>query len=53
MPLPWVVFWAVVVFGSIVWYAFLLFAIGYKAGREIVLLTRKLAAASAPGPRER
>lgn len=53
MPLPWVAFWAVVVFGSIAWYAFLLFAIGYKAGREIVQLTRKLAAASDSGRRKR
>jgi len=34
----WVAFWAVVIFGSIAWYAFLLVYIGLRAGREIGVL---------------
>lgn len=35
-------FWAVLIFGSIAWYAFLLFYIGAKGGREILQMTRAL-----------
>lgn len=40
MPTLWTSFWAVVVFGSIAWYAFLLGYIGIKAGGEILQFTR-------------
>ena len=38
----WIAFWTVAIFGSIAWYGFLLFYIGIKAGKEIVLLSRTL-----------
>ena len=40
----WIVFWTVIIFGSIAWYGFLLFYIGIKAWREIVQLARTLEA---------
>ena len=43
MNSPLVIFWAVLIFASIAWYAFLVFYIGAKAGREIKELTRTLA----------
>lgn len=39
---PFVIFWSVLIVGSIAWYAFLVFYIGIKAGREIKALTRSL-----------
>lgn len=42
MNSPFVIFWAVLIFGSIAWYGYLVFAIGFKAGREIRDLTRTL-----------
>ena len=44
MPQLWIAFWAVVIFGSIAWYAFLLFYIGVKAWQEIGQLIRTLEA---------
>ena len=37
-----VVFWTVMIFTSIAWYGFLLFYVGIKGGREIVVLTKTL-----------
>lgn len=37
-----VAFWAVLLFASIAWYGFLVFYVGWKAGREIKVLTREL-----------
>jgi len=34
--------WAVLIFGSIAWYAFLVFYVGIKAGREVKELTETL-----------
>ena len=34
-------FWAVMIFGSIFWYGFLVFYIGYFAGREILQMTKR------------
>ncbi len=35
-------FWAVMIFGSVAWYGFLVFYIGIKGGREILIMTRTL-----------
>lgn len=32
---PFVLFWAALIFASVAWYAFLVFYLGIKAGREI------------------
>ncbi len=40
MMTPFVVFWTLMIFGSIGWYGFLVFYVGYKGGREIKALTR-------------
>ena len=37
-----VLFWTVMIFGSIAWYGFLLFYVGFKGGREIRTLTKTL-----------
>ena len=37
-----VIFWTVMIFGSIAWYGFLLFYVGFKGGREIIALTKTL-----------
>ncbi len=39
---PLVIFWTLIVFSSIGWYAFLLFYVGIKGGRELRALTREL-----------
>ncbi len=39
---PFVLFWTLIVFSSIAWYAFLLFYVGFKGGRELFVLTREL-----------
>jgi hypothetical protein len=39
---PFVIFWAVLIFASIAWYGYLVFHIGFKAGREIRTLTQTL-----------
>lgn len=44
---PFVLFWSVLIFSSIAWYAFLVFYVGLKAGREIRTMTRELGAAHA------
>lgn len=41
-----VAFWAVLIFSSIAWYGFLVFYVGWKAGREIRVLTQTLGAAA-------
>ena len=33
-------FWSVMIFASIAWYGFLLFYVGLKGGREIIVMTR-------------
>jgi len=35
-------FWMGLIFASILWYAFLLFYVGIKGGREIIALVRNL-----------
>ena len=52
---PYVLVWAALIFASIAWYAFLVFSIGWKAGREIRELIKNLGAAPPdtnppPGP---
>ena len=37
-----IVFWTFIIFVSIAWYAFLLFYVGAKAGREIKAMTKAL-----------
>ena len=37
-------FWTAMIFASIAWYAFLLFYVGIKGGREIIQMARSLAA---------
>jgi hypothetical protein len=43
-------FWTLLIFGSIAWYGFLLFYVGAKGGREILHLTRQLGRRKPPGP---
>lgn len=35
-------FWTLMIFASILWYAFLLFYVGYKGGVEIFSMARRL-----------
>jgi len=42
MKCPFVLFWAVLILGSIAWYGFLVFYVGIKAGRDIRDLIRTL-----------
>jgi hypothetical protein len=37
-----VVFWTLMIFTSIAWYGFLLFYVGVKGGREIIVMTKTL-----------
>jgi len=37
-----VVFWTLMIFLSIAWYGFLLFYVGFKGGKEIKALTKRL-----------
>jgi len=39
---PFVLFWSALLFGSILWYGFLVFYIGLKAGCEIRTLLKTL-----------
>ena len=39
---PYVIVWALLLFTSIAWYGFLVFYIGYKAGRELLQLIKDL-----------
>ncbi len=39
---PFILFWTVLLFGSILWYGFLVVYIGKKAGREMLTLIREL-----------
>jgi hypothetical protein len=41
---PFVIFWSVMIFASIAWYAFLLFYVGYKGGQDIKKMTNELKA---------
>lgn len=40
---PFILFWTVLLFSSILWYGFLVIFIGIKAGRELRTLIRELA----------
>lgn len=42
------IFWTLMVFLSIAWYGFLLFYVGIKGGREILVLTRTLESQTPP-----
>lgn len=42
MKLALIVFWAVMIFSSIAWYAALLFYVGYKGGTEIIRMAKDL-----------
>jgi hypothetical protein len=44
MNLLFIVFWTLMIFGSISWYGFLVFYIGAKGGKEIKELTKTLGA---------
>lgn len=46
---PFAILWTVLAFTSIAWYAVLLFYVGAKGGREIITMTRTLAARPDPG----
>ena len=46
---PYILCWAALIFASIAWYAFLVFYLGWKAGREIREMIKELGAA--PGDR--
>ena len=48
-----VAFWGLLLGASIVWYGFLVFHVGGKAGREIRDLTATLGAADRPPPERR
>jgi len=39
-----IAFWAALILASIAWYGCLVFYVGWKAGREIRVMTRTLAA---------
>ena len=41
MITPFVIFWSVMIYGSIGWYGFLVFYVGYKGGREIIAMTKE------------
>jgi hypothetical protein len=41
---PFVLFWAVLILGSVAWYGFLVFYVGFKAGREIRQMIKTLEA---------
>ena len=44
---PFILFWTVMIFGSIFWYALLVYYVGVKAGREILIMIKALAEAQA------
>ena len=46
-----VAFWAVLIFASIGWYGFLVFYVGWKAGREILVMTKTLSESAAAADR--
>ncbi|MBP9912747.1 MAG: hypothetical protein KBF26_04995 [Opitutaceae bacterium] len=46
---PFILFWAAMILGSIVWYGFLVFYVGIKAGRDIRTMIKTLEA-SQPDP---
>jgi hypothetical protein len=43
-----IVFWTLMIFGSIFWYGFLLFYVGAKGAREIKAMTRALESRDLP-----
>lgn len=48
-----VYFWAALIFASIAWYGFLVFYVGFKAGREIREMTAALSQRPANPPAHR
>jgi hypothetical protein len=48
----WIILWTVLIFASIAWYAFLLFYVGYKGGREVIQLARTLGARDLKNPKQ-
>ena len=42
MHTPAIIFWTILLFASIVWYGFLVFYVGIKAGREIRTMIAEL-----------
>ena len=51
METLFILFWAALILGSIAWYAFLIFYVGLKAGRDILLMIAALKAGSARDPK--
>ena len=41
---PFVLLWTVLIFSSIVWYFYLLFHVGWRGGRDIIVMARNLRA---------
>jgi len=41
---PYGIFWSAMIFGSIAWYAYLLFHVGWRGGKDIIYMARTLAA---------
>ena len=48
---PFILFWAAMILGSIVWYGFLVFYVGIKAGRDIRTMIQSLREAQDREPR--
>ena len=48
MSNPYVIAWAVLLFASIAWYGFLVFYIGFRAGKELKELVKDLTAKRPP-----
>lgn len=42
MNAPYILFWVALILGSILWYGFLVFYVGIKAGRDIVRMIAAL-----------
>jgi hypothetical protein len=47
METLFIIFWAVMILGSITWYGFLIFYVGFKAGRDIRTMIATLKAGQA------
>jgi hypothetical protein len=41
---PFALLWTVLIFSSIAWYFYLLFHVGWRGGRDIVVMARNLKA---------
>ena len=49
---PYVLIWAVLLFASIAWYGFLVFFIGFRAGKELKTLIKDLTSKNGEAPRK-